>query len=31
MGNPYYEAGYEHGMEKNSSGFEAWIRTQAAK
>ena len=29
--NEAYEAGYEHGLERNSAGFEAWIRKQAAK
>ena len=29
--NDAYEAGYEHGLEKNAAGFEAWIRNQAAK
>jgi hypothetical protein len=24
--NEAYEAGYAHGMEKNTDGFEAWIR-----
>lgn len=24
--NEAYEAGYEHGLEKNSTSFEAWIR-----
>jgi len=24
--NEAYEAGYEHGLEKNSTGFEGWIR-----
>ena len=25
--NEAYEAGYAHGMKKNTGGFEAWIRT----
>ena len=29
--NDAYEAGYEHGLEKNPAGFEAWIRDGAAK
>ena len=29
--NEAYEAGYEHGLAKNTAGFEAWIRKQAAK
>ena len=24
--NEAYESGYAHGLEKNSGGFEAWIR-----
>jgi len=24
--NEPYEAGYAHGLEKNTSGFQAWIR-----
>jgi len=24
--NEAYEAGYAHGLEKDSSGFQAWIR-----
>lgn len=24
--NEAYEAGYEHGLEKNAAGFGAWIR-----
>lgn len=24
--NEAYEAGYAHGVEKNTSGFEAWVR-----
>ena len=24
--NDAYEAGYAHGLEKNTAGFEAWIR-----
>jgi hypothetical protein len=24
--NEAYEAGYAHGMEKNTGGFDAWIR-----
>ena len=24
--NDPYEAGYAHGLEKNTSGFQAWIR-----
>ena len=29
--NEAYEAGYVHGQQKNTAGFEAWIRKQAAK
>jgi hypothetical protein len=28
--NEAYEAGYEHGLQKNAAGFEAWIRKQGA-